>query len=436
MGEESNRTLARQQALRDQIPPSTVAGLLRMAGRSLDAAEPGGTEATDEPAEAAGAQPAEATGAQPAEATGTQPAEPGPIKTTGPRPARPSWPQVIGTTTRLWVRRHLLSTTRHSTPGTTQHSAPRAERHSTSSAEFVRTGERQIAPRRQLMIGLIVLAAAILVASGLLIIAIPRHTPAPAPAGAGAGAGTGALGAITNVRRETAAWVARQVSPSAIVACDPVMCTALQAQGLAPQNLLTLQPAASDPLGSDVVVATAAVRSQFGSRLASVYAPTVIASFGSGAARIDVRAVAADGAAAYEAALTSDRLARRAAGAQLLGNRRITAVPAAARELAGGQVDSRLLIMLAAIAARYPMHIVAFGAPAPGASPDVPLLTVDVTGTTAQSAAELRQVQTLLRAQLPPYHPLHVQVLAPAGQTTLRIDFGAPSPLGLLGAHA
>ncbi len=59
---------------------------------------------------------------------------------------------------------------------------------------------------------------------------------------------------------------------------------------------------ASDPLGSDLVVATPALRSQFGARLASVYAPVVIASFGSGAARIDIRAVAADGTAAYDSA--------------------------------------------------------------------------------------------------------------------------------------
>ena len=57
------------------------------------------------------------------------------------------------------------------------------------------------------------------------------------------------------------------------------------------------RPGDSDPLGSAVIVATAAVRSLFGSRLTTVYAPTVIASFGSGSARIDVRAYAAGGAA-------------------------------------------------------------------------------------------------------------------------------------------
>ena len=125
---------------------------------------------------------------------------------------------------------------------------------------------------------------------------------------------SGSLQAATAARASAAGWIAGQVSPSAIVACDPAMCAALQASGVAAGRLLALGTSASDPLGSDLVVATPALRSQFGARLASVYAPVVIASFGSGAARIDIRAVAADGTAAYDSALAADRGARIAAG--------------------------------------------------------------------------------------------------------------------------
>ena len=427
MGQESNRTVARRQALRDQIPPSTVAGLLRMAGRDLSAPDSDETEsgegagAVGAPPGRAGAPPGRAGGAPPGEApvvtraggtTGAGPAmgagqaigaAAGPEP--GARPATPSWAHVIATTIRLRLGRR-----------------PR--------------GDGEPASQRGLMVGVIVFAIAIAVASGL-VVALPRHATAPNRAGTASSQGAGQFGTIAGVRRQTAAWVASQVSRNVIVACDPVMCTALEGQGLAAQNLLTLQASASDPLGSDVVVATEAVRSQFGGRLASVYAPEVIASFGTGAARIDVRAIAPDGAAAYQAALGSDRLARRAAGGQLLRNRLINAGPAAARELASGQVDSRLLIMLAALAAKYPLNITAFGTPAPGASPDIPLRSVDITATGAQSAADLPQIQAFLQAQLPPYRPLRLQVLPPAaGRTILRIDFGAPSPLGLLGSHA
>ena len=120
--------------------------------------------------------------------------------------------------------------------------------------------------------------------------------PGPGPRSAAA------LGASAATRDEAATWIAGQVAASAIVACDPAMCAALQADGLPATRLLVLGTATADPLGSDVVVATPAVRNQFGTRLQSVYAPVVIASFGTGAGRIDIRAIAPDGTAAYQAA--------------------------------------------------------------------------------------------------------------------------------------
>src|SRR5690348_5058220 len=102
------------------------------------------------------------------------------------------------------------------------------------------------------------------------------------------------------------------------------MCAALQVTGIGASRLLALGTAAGDPLGSDVVVATPALRSQFGARLGSVYAPAVISSFGTGAGRIDLRAIAPSGGAAYQSALAADHRARVAAGRQLLRNSRIT----------------------------------------------------------------------------------------------------------------
>ncbi len=180
------------------------------------------------------------------------------------------------------------------------------------------------------------------------------------------------------VRAEAAAWVARQVSSDAIVACDPAMCAVLQSHGVAAGNLLVLRPEASDPLGSDVVAATAAVRSQFGARLADVYAPAVIASFGSGQLRIDVRAVAPDGAAAYQTALAADLVARRNAGSQLLRNPQLTVSAPARDDLASGDVDPRLLITLAALAATGPVQVTAFGDGGPGASAGPPMRSAEL----------------------------------------------------------
>ena len=235
------------------------------------------------------------------------------------------------------------------------------------------------------------------------------------------------------IRSRAAAWVARQVSRDAIVACDPDMCSALLAQRIAPGNLLELGSAASDPLGSDIVVATAAVRSQFGARLASVYAPAVLASFGSGRLRIDVRAVAPDGAAAYRARLASDLTARREAGRQLLGNPHVRVSAAARSELQAGQVDSRLLTTLAGLAAEEPVQVDAFADSGPGASAGVPLRSAVITAAGRADPAALADMLTFVRAQRPPY--LAAQSLiepGAAGASVLSIQFAAPSPAGLL----
>ena len=237
------------------------------------------------------------------------------------------------------------------------------------------------------------------------------------------------------VRSQAAAWVAQQVSRDAIVACDPAMCAALQAHGIAQGNLLVLRPSAADPLGSDVVMATAAVRSQFGSRLASVYAPEVIASFGTGELRIDVRAVAPDGAAAYRATLAADLAARRAAGRQLLRNHRISVTAAARSDLVTGRVDARLLITLAAVAADAPVRITGFADAGPRAGPDVPLRAVQLATAlpAAGSAAAIRNMLAFLRAQRPPFRPARAgTVRGAAGSPVLSIEFAAPSPAGLL----
>ena len=324
------------------------------------------------------------------------------------RPSRPepSWPTVIATTARLWLERHRL-------PG-----RPRAW--------------------GRLAVPLAVLIIA--VCAGIIGVTIGRTaTPAPAASTASTAAPrattaasvpAGALGYSIATRDHTAQWLAQQIAPGAIVACDPAMCAALQADGLPPARLLVLGTAAADPLGSDVVVATPAVRNQFGGRLASVYAPAVIARFGSGAAQIDIRAIAPSGAAAYRAALAADKLARIDAGRQLLRNAHIAASSAVKAALRSGNVDPRLLITLAALAAQQPLRIVAFDDPSPGA-PGAPLRGAQLAPAHAggKAGARLRSMLSFLDAQRAPYLPLRASVERDAD---VSFEYAAPSPLGEL----
>jgi hypothetical protein len=248
----------------------------------------------------------------------------------------------------------------------------------------------------------------------------------------------GGVSSSAVARAAAAAWVQQQVSRSAIVSCDPAMCLALQAGGFARSNLLALTPAAADPLGSTVIVATAAVRNQLGQRLASVYAPVVIASFGSGAARVDIRAYAAGSAASYRAALAADVAARRAAGQRLLGNANVTASPAARRDLAAGHADSRLLITLAALAADHDVRIVVFASADPGGSASLPARSAElaVPPGTASAGAYLRSVLAFLQARRAPLLAARTRVTGAGAGSVLRVGFTAPAPLGLLGKRA
>lgn len=322
-----------------------------------------------------------------------------------PQRPEPSWPTVIATTVRLWVQRH----------------------------DAVR---RWTVRTRRVVVGL-VLGGIVAVAAVVVVHGWPGSASAPtaaSPRGMAAGsrpvADPALLGATT-VRDQAAAWVAGQVASAAIVACDPAMCNALQAKGLTAGRLDVLGTSAADPLGSDVVVATAAVRSQFGSRLDSVYAPLVIASFGTGAARIDIRAVAPDGAAQYEASLAADTRTRITAGRQLARNPRLRISAAARAVLKAGKVDPRLLMTLAAMAGQQLLKIVAFGDPSPGAGAAVPYRSAKITVDGAGSGTRLRSMLSFLDEQRPPYLPAQASI----GRSVLSVEYAAPSPLGLLGGQ-
>jgi len=297
--------------------------------------------------------------------------------------------------------------------------------------------------------------AAVLFCGGAVTVALVRGTIAgKGAAGSAQSAGTGragaragnggqpsggtAIAAAAAARTAAAAWMARQVAPAAIIACDPQMCAVLQSNGIPAGRLLLLGTGNAGPLGSDVIVSTAAIREEFGSRLTGVYAPVVLATFGSGSAQVAVRVVAADGSAAYQRSLHADAAARRAAGTLLLRNPHLRVSPAGRRALAAGQVDARLLTAIGALATPYHVDITGFGAPATGASPDVPLRSADISPVPAgrgRDAATLDSVKRFLLAQQAPFRPADVTTVRLAsGQTVLHVEFTAPSPLGLLGA--
>ena len=295
--------------------------------------------------------------------------------------------------------------------------------------------ERKVSAGRRYRIAGALISVLVILTAGAITFAMSGLS-APGT-GRGDQASPAELRAEAAARTIAAAWVADQVSSTGLVSCDPVMCRALKADHFPAGDLLELTPAAPYPQNSDVVVATATIRDQYGSILGYVYAPTIIASFGTGNAQVDVRVTAQHGAAAYRSALSADLQKRKAAAAGLLLHSQISISGTARTQFAAGQVDTRLSITIAALASQHPVTIVAFGAPAPGASPGTPLRSVDLaeTGETTLTARseDVQKALTFLSALNPPYRPARVELIGPpGGQTLLRIIFAAPSPLGLL----
>jgi hypothetical protein len=245
--------------------------------------------------------------------------------------------------------------------------------------------------------------------------------------------GTNALQlAAAAARQRTAAWIDREVAANIVVGCDVEMCNELQRSGFPAGRLLTLQPSAADPLGAQLVVATPVIRNQFGTRLGTVYAPLVIASFGSGAERVDVRYIAPDGSKAFEARLATYRANRVTAGRQLLSNNHVQASAAARRDLLAGQVDPRLLVTLSTLADLIPLKLIAFENLSPGASADVPLRGAEVG---AAASADLQAMVVFMRAQQEQYAPAVARITQNAsGQRVFIVRYDAPAPMGLEGS--
>lgn len=313
----------------------------------------------------------------------------------------PSWATVVATTLRLWLQRHT------------------------------HRGRRPSSRRQR---GILVLSAAAAMALGALVTLAFTHQgeqaqktssvqPDPAPST------PSALQTAAANRSQAADWIAQQMLPSVLIGCDPLMCQALEAANVSASRLSVVQPSAPDPLGVEVIVATPVLQSQFGPRLATVYAPQVLASFGSGAQRIDIRYLAPGGTAAFQASLASDRSARIGAGQQLLSNKNVQASAQARGALLAGNVDPRLLITLGLLAHEMQVRLIIFDDPSPGAGSAVPLRGAEIGAS--DSAGPLAVLAFL--TQQTTYQPSHFSQIRIAGGQMVTMQYDAPGPLGMNG---
>jgi hypothetical protein len=225
------------------------------------------------------------------------------------------------------------------------------------------------------------------------------------------------------------------VDPSTVVACQAQACAALTAAGFPAAQEVQIGLNSPSLSNASLVVVTPALRTLFETNPSVGYSVTsaVLASFGP----VSIQVIDPAGTAAYQAALSADVQARIQVGEQLLNSGRVSASAAATRELAAGEVDSRLLLALRAVSYQQPIDIVGFNDSGPGASQGIPLRLValaenDPAAGMSQQAYlhSIAQVLTA-HATFPAYAKAGPGTL-PDGQTVVEIQYASPGSLGLL----
>ena len=188
----------------------------------------------------------------------------------------------------------------------------------------------------------------------------------------------------------------RELTKGETVGCDPVDCPALTKAGVQTTAVA---------LAGVVVIATPTH---------DPATPNVLAAFGDGAGRVEVRTVAVP---------ASDRQARATAGAELLRNPHLKIAAAARAALSGGRVDARILSVLGGLTSDHTVSVTGFGPATPGASAgsELRVVEIDRVDTTPVTSATTT-IMRFLDAQTAAFRPADTAVTA----GVLRLHYRAP----------
>jgi hypothetical protein len=151
----------------------------------------------------------------------------------------------------------------------------------------------------------------------------------------------------------------------------------------------------------------------------------VVATFGRGDTKVEIRRIDAEGARDPSAGTSHDTTAAARQGAALSRNPSIDFAPAAQQLLTDGKVDVRVMTTLVALAVDHPLQVTAFPAdPAETAAEATPPPR-RIAELQVASSTDAEAIAGLLRAQQAPYRPAHIDI-RPDGHMTVTYE---PAPL-------
>jgi hypothetical protein len=174
----------------------------------------------------------------------------------------------------------------------------------------------------------------------------PHHLPRPRVGITGGG------GPVQDAQR----WVRTNLPSAARIGVDP---QAARALGSAPLVLDVLARGVSPVRRDDFVLSTPTLRAEAGRASAALHSSLPIATFGTGAARVEVRQVAAHGVITLMRSWQRDQTVRRLAGIGLLRNPRVYASESARAQLRRGALDLRACVLVSLLSARTGVRVIA-----------------------------------------------------------------------------
>ena len=158
---------------------------------------------------------------------------------------------------------------------------------------------------------------------------------------------------------------------------------------------------------------------------------------GSGDASVTVQVIDAQGALAYQKELGVDLKERKSVGSDLASASNVTMPAEVNRQLLAGAPDSRLLLAISSLLSKQSIDILDFGNIPPAADDPIPLRYADLAESDQAAHLSGSLYVRALRADLDSMparnRPTTVVPVTVDHQAALRIEFAAPSQLGLLG---
>lgn len=241
------------------------------------------------------------------------------------------------------------------------------------------------------------------------------------------------------------AWIDGNVARDNRIIVDDALWVDLYKDGFPRSNVVWYYKLDTDPAvralaprgwrDYDYIVSTNSVRTApnvSGPARTAVANSTVVATFGTGASRVEVRKINSDGSAQAAKDAAKEKTDRAQAGGQLAKNRGLALSAQARGLLQAGDVDPRLQVTLATIAAQHRLSIADFPAAAGQQNTGEPRRTVSIAAIDGRSLtgakAAVQEVRAFFTGQPALYKPASIT----STSDQLRITYPWPTPTGLL----